>query len=50
MEHVLVSTAQQALVADGKSTIVTFDYKAQKPIPVPDDIRAAIAKIEGRAL
>jgi acyl-CoA thioester hydrolase len=48
MEHVLVSTAQQALVADGKSTIVTFDYKSQKPIPVPDDIRAAIAKIEGR--
>jgi acyl-CoA thioester hydrolase len=50
MEHVLFSTAQQAVVADGKSTIVTFDYKAQKPIPVPDDIRAAIAKIEGRAL
>jgi acyl-CoA thioester hydrolase len=50
MEHVLVSTAQQALVADGKSTIVTFDYKAQKPITVPEDIRAAIAKIEGRTL
>jgi acyl-CoA thioester hydrolase len=48
MEHALVSTSQQALVADGKSTIVTFDYKAQRPIPVPDDIRAAIAKIEGR--
>ena len=48
MEHVLVSTAQQAVVADGKSTIVTFDYKVQKPIPVPDEIRAAIAAIEGR--
>ena len=50
MEHVLFSTAQQVAVADGKSTIVTFDYKAQKPIPVPDDIRAGIAKIEGRTL
>jgi acyl-CoA thioesterase FadM len=38
------------VVADGKSTIVTFDYKSQKPIPVPDEIRAAIAKIEGRTL
>jgi hypothetical protein len=37
-------------VADGKSTIVTFDYKAQKPILVPDEVRAAIAKIEGRTL
>jgi acyl-CoA thioester hydrolase len=50
MEHVLFSTAQQVVVADGKSTIVTFDYKSQKPIPVPDEIRAAIAKIEGRTL
>lgn len=50
MGHILVSTAQQAVVADGKSTIVTFDYKSQKPIPVPNEIRAAIAKIEGRTL
>jgi acyl-CoA thioester hydrolase len=49
MDHVLVSTAQQAVIADGKSTIVTFDYKSQKPIPVPDDIRARIDQIEGRA-
>jgi acyl-CoA thioester hydrolase len=49
MEHVLYSTAQQAIVADGKSTIVTFDYKQQKPTPVPDEMRAKIAQIEGKA-
>jgi acyl-CoA thioester hydrolase len=48
MEHVLYSTAQQSIVADGKSTIVTFDYKQQRPTPVPDDMRAKIAAIEGK--
>jgi acyl-CoA thioester hydrolase len=47
MDHVLFSTAQQAIIADGKSTIVTFDYRQQKPTPVPDDIRAKIKEIEG---
>ena len=47
MDHVLFSTAQQVIIADGKSTIVTFDYRQQKPTPVPDEIRARIQKIEG---
>jgi acyl-CoA thioester hydrolase len=49
MEHVLFSTTQQAAVADGKSTIVTFDYRQQRPTPVPDDIRAKIEQIEARS-
>jgi acyl-CoA thioester hydrolase len=48
MEHALVSTQQQALIADGKSTIVTFDYGTQRPIPMPTDVRAKIEKHEGR--
>jgi acyl-CoA thioester hydrolase len=48
MEHVLVSDSQQAAIADGKSTIVTFDYRQQRPVPVPDDIRARIEQLEGR--
>jgi acyl-CoA thioester hydrolase len=48
MEHVLFSTAQQAVIADGNSTIVTFDYRQQKPTPLPDDIRAKIEKFERR--
>ena len=49
MEHVLYSAAQDAVIADGKSTIVTFDYKLQKPTPVPDEMRAKIEQIEGRS-
>jgi acyl-CoA thioester hydrolase len=49
MEHVLFSTAQRSVVADGSSTIVTFDYKAQKPTPVPAEIRAKIEQVEQRS-
>ncbi len=48
MEHVLFSDQQQAVIADGKSTIVTFDYRQQKPVPVPDHVRAKIDECEGR--
>ncbi len=49
MEHQVASSSQNALVADGASTIVLFDYKAQKPHPLPQDVRDAISKIEGTA-
>lgn len=49
MEHVLFSAVQKAIVADGKSTIVTFDYRQQKPIPVPDDVRARMEQFENRS-
>jgi acyl-CoA thioester hydrolase len=48
MIHGLHSRSQQALVADGESTIVAFDYRAQRPVPVPAEIRSAIAALEGR--
>jgi acyl-CoA thioester hydrolase len=50
MDHALVSTAQRALAAEGKSTIVVYDYAANVPVPVPDPIREAISALEGRAL
>lgn len=50
MDHVIVSEAQQCVVADATSTIVTFDYAANKPIAVPAEVRAAIEQLEGRAL
>jgi acyl-CoA thioester hydrolase len=49
MRHLIFSQAQQAIVADGESAIVTFDYAAQKSIPVPDDVRAKIERLEGRS-
>ncbi len=48
MNNALWSQRQQARVADGESTIVVFDYQAQKPIPIPDAIRQAIERFEGR--
>jgi len=46
VEHAILSERQQALVAEGSSTIVHYDYEAQKSCPIPDVIRRAIAEIE----
>ncbi len=50
MEHKVWSRAQQAVVADGHSTIVAFDYAADRPRAVPAEMRAAIEQLEGREL
>jgi acyl-CoA thioester hydrolase len=36
------------LVADGATVQVTFDYSAQKSIPISDDFRAQVERFEGR--
>jgi acyl-CoA thioester hydrolase len=46
MEHAVWSSAQQAIVAEGSSTIVAFDYVTETPTPVPDAVRDAIAALE----
>jgi acyl-CoA thioester hydrolase len=38
------------LIATADSVLVSYDYEAERPIPVPDDWRAAIAAFEGREL
>jgi|SRR5262245_39345411 len=48
MAHLVYSAAQQAIVAEGDSVIVMFDYNAQRPTPVTDEIRARIDAFEGR--
>jgi acyl-CoA thioester hydrolase len=50
MTHGLWSQQQQAIIADGDSAIVVFNYDTQRSVPVPDEVRAAIEKIEGHAL
>jgi acyl-CoA thioester hydrolase len=50
MAHGLFSRRQQALVADGQSTIVCFDYAVQQPTPIPPQIRLAIERLEGQPL
>jgi len=37
-------------VARGKAVMVTYDYAAAKPLPVPDSCRARIEEYEGRNL
>jgi acyl-CoA thioester hydrolase len=48
MAHLVYSQSQGAIVAQGDSTIVCFDYASQSPIPIPPEIRARIEQIEGR--
>jgi acyl-CoA thioester hydrolase len=49
LEHVIVSQRQAAIAAQGSSTIVVFDYRANKSQPVPLTIRQAIEALEGRS-
>ncbi len=49
MEHKIFSLNQKILAAEGSSTLVVFDYKANKPHPVPASIRRAIEELEGRS-
>lgn len=47
--HAVYSKRDGAIAADGDSVVVMFDYATQKSRRVPDDLREAIAKLEGRA-
>jgi acyl-CoA thioester hydrolase len=50
IEHRIASERQSEVVADGKSTVVIYDYAAGRPHPAPDDLRQAISKLEGKVL
>ena len=49
-EHRIVSQGLAVLAAEGISTTVVISYADNRPHPVPDTVRQAIAAIEGRAL
>jgi acyl-CoA thioester hydrolase len=48
MDHVVVSESLKVVAAEVRSTVVVVDYKRNKSVPVPEPVRAAIEKIEGR--
>ena len=48
MDHAVYSEALDAIAADGSSIVVVFDYEQNRPIRVPDNIRAAIEHLEGK--
>ena len=46
MEYVVVSHKHQKVAADGSGLIVCFDYKKNKKVPVPAEIRTRIEQLE----
>lgn len=50
MEHAIYSQQLADIAADGTSVVVVFDYRDNRPTPVPDQVRQAIAKAEGKPL
>ncbi len=49
MAHAVYSQTQQALAADGHSTIVMFNYETQRPQRIAVEMRQAIEKLEGKS-
>ena len=45
-----IAAADGRLVAAARSVQVMFDYVANKPLPVPEDLVATLERFEGRAL
>ena len=46
MDHLAVSRSHREVAIEGSSTLVVFDYRTQKPTPVPESIRQAITSLE----
>jgi acyl-CoA thioester hydrolase len=48
MEHCVVSRNLGEIAAAVESTLVLFDYKLRRPVPIPAEIRRTICDLEGR--
>jgi acyl-CoA thioester hydrolase len=48
MEHKIISLNDHVIAAEGSSTVVIFDYQANKSHPIPARVRHAIEMLEGR--
>ena len=49
MSHRMMATPERRLVGDVQSVLVTYDYAAARPMPVPTDWRRRIGRHEGRS-
>jgi len=47
LEYEIYQQGSDELVADGSSVVVWVDYEANKAIPLPEGLRAAIQQFEG---
>lgn len=50
MDYELRDLATGRLLAEAETTLVTFDYEADRSMPVPQELREAFERIEGRPL
>lgn len=50
MAHRLTAGDDGHLVAEASSVLVSYDYSAARPMPVPDDWRQRLEAAEGRSL
>jgi acyl-CoA thioester hydrolase len=50
MEHCVVSTNLDDVAAQVHSTIVFYDYRRQKAVPLPAETRRVISDLEGKQL
>jgi acyl-CoA thioester hydrolase len=48
MAHLLVSHNQKAVATEGQGTIVSYHYKEARKVPVPEELRQMIARLEGQ--
>jgi len=48
MEYLLVSHKLHAVAADGGGTIVTYHYADGKKVPIPEELKRRIERLEGR--
>ena len=49
MDYCVVSHKHQKIAAEGEGLIVSFDYKAAKKVPIPEEIKERILKLENLA-
>jgi acyl-CoA thioester hydrolase len=46
MQHIITSEMEQRVVTEGSGLIVTFDYREQKKVNVPEYIVEGIRRLE----
>lgn len=49
MEHAVYSQQLQTIAADGRAAVVVFNYKTSRPTRIPQIVRAAVEKTEGKS-
>lgn len=49
MEYRIWSARWEGAAGKGDGLIVSYDYRKQKRVPLPDSVRAAIEELEGRS-